>query len=388
MANPAITVRQRLTDVMNCTTRVCEMVDEHNLINVPVDSRIDISTITADDSDPKFVNVEVIRAGVSKVNNRRYNNNIVKEINDMIPGTQGFFGHPDPSKQGFEFREPQVIFVGSVVDHMPDGLDRSIAKAYIFKTSPLREWVPKSIAAGNPMTVSINGTGDVIRNGDIIDVIHMSELQSIDWANPGTEGMETSKAMSVVNEMQNKGGSQMGDQLDVKEVIKNATVTEFKAFNPTGYENIVKGVTVAELQELNPALIQSIKESAKITELSYNVGADKKSVKISELQALIDGYETTIKEMKDKADTAKITEYKNRKISEQVPENLREKISARVTGNTEAEVDKSLESEIAYVREMGGFDNLPAPRKPQGNDKNTDEDAMRSIFGAKPRDKK
>lgn len=355
----------------------------NSTINVPVDPRIDIGTITADDPDPKFVNVEVIRAGISKVNRRRYNNNIVKEINDMVPGIQGFFGHPDPSKYGFEFREPQTIFVGSMIDHMPDGLDRCIAKAYILKTSPLREWVPKSIAAGNPMTVSINGTGDIMRSGDISDVVHMGELQSIDWANPGTEGMETSKAMSVVKEMQeNEGGANMDAQLTVQEVMKNATVTEFKAFNPNGYEAILKGVTVAELQSLNPDLVKQIMETGKITELQYKVGTETKVVKITELQSLVDGYESKITEMQKQTELAKITEYKTRKITEQVPEKLREKIASRVTGSTEAEIDKSLEIEIAYVREMGGFDNLPAPR---GQQKLTDTDAdvMRSIFGVK-----
>ena len=193
-------IKNGMISIMVSDKRICEMVSEMSMINVPVDPRIDIDTITADDPDPKFVNVEVIRAGVSN-NNRRYNNNIVKEISQLIVGCQGFFGHPDPSKYGFEFREPQCIYVGSIIDEMPDGLNRCIAKAYLFKTSQLREWVPKSIAAGNPMTVSINGSADIMRGGDIIDVVHMTDLQSVDWANPGTEGLETSRAMSVVTEI-------------------------------------------------------------------------------------------------------------------------------------------------------------------------------------------
>lgn len=147
--------REMVSLHMTAKKRICEMAAISTL-NVPVDPRIDIDTITADDPDPKFVNVEVIRSGISG-NNRRYNNRIVDEISDLVPGVQGFFGHPDPSKRSFEFREPQCIYVGSMTETMADGLKRCIAKAYLFKTSPLREWVPKSIAAGNPMTVSING---------------------------------------------------------------------------------------------------------------------------------------------------------------------------------------------------------------------------------------
>lgn len=71
-------IKNGMISVMVSDKRICEMVSEMSMINVPVDPRIDIDTITADDPDPKFVNVEVIRAGVSN-NNRRYNNNIVKE---------------------------------------------------------------------------------------------------------------------------------------------------------------------------------------------------------------------------------------------------------------------------------------------------------------------
>lgn len=391
MAIPATQIiKQIITDTMNEKTRLCEMVGVATIgtssIDVPVNARIDIDKVIFDDPDPKFVNVEVIRAGISKGNNRRYNNNLVKEVNDMVPGVQGFFGHPDPSKFGFEFREPQSIFVGSMIDHMPDGLDRCIAKAYLFKTSPLREWVPKSIAVGNPMTVSINGTGDIMRNGDILDVIHMSDLQSIDWANPGTEGMETSKAMSVVTEMQNdnKGGNTMSEPLTVQEVMKNATVTEFKAFNPIGYEGILKGITVTELSALNPTLVNQIMESGKITELAYNVGSEKKTVKITELQSLVDGYETKITELNEKAETSKITEYKNAQLMKLVPENLREKIGGRVSGKTTADIDKSLETEIAYVREMGGFNNLPAPRTPASGSSSDDAElVMKNMFGVK-----
>lgn len=372
--------------VFNNDTRICEMSD-NQLINVPVDTRIDIGTITENDNDPKFVNVEVIRAGVSKVNKRRYNNNIVKEIGDMIAGTQGFFGHPDPSKYGFEFREPQCIYVGSIIEHMPDGIDRCIAKAYLFKSSPLREWVPKSIAAGNPMTVSINGMADVIRSGDILDVVHMNELQSIDWANPGTEGMETSQAMSVVREMKDEeGGSRkMADVvLNAQDIIKNATVTEFKAFNPNGYDAIVKGVTVTELRAINPRLVESIIEEAKVSEMQFTIDGKQETVKVSELQGKIDTYESKISQLEGDITSSKITEYKTRKMSEMVPDEFREKIGARVTGNTEAEIDASINAEISYVREMGGMTNVPVSVFTRGKDEPSDmKSQMRSLFHVK-----
>lgn len=371
----------QITEYMSNQSRICEMSTDNQLINVPVDPRIDIDTITADDADPKFVNVEILRSGISKGNRRRYNNNIVKEVSSMVAGCQGFFGHPDPSKYGFEFREPQCIFVGAVIDHMPDGIDRCIGKAYLFKTSPLREWIPKSIAAGNPMTVSINGTGDIMKNGDILDVIHMTDLQSIDWANPGTEGMETSKAMSVVREM-NKGGNIM-ENMNVQDIIKNATVTEFKAFNPTGYDAIIKGVTVAELQSMNPALVQAIQDSAKITEMSLVRDGKEGMVKLSDIQGIVTGYEEKITEMQSAKDKAELDAYKTQKITEMVDEKHRDAFMKRVTGNTQAEIDASITEQISFIREMGGVINAPKNSgvKELGSDDMKAQ--VRAMFGVK-----
>lgn len=377
-------IKNGMISIMVSDKRICEMVSEMSMINVPVDPRIDIDTITADDPDPKFVNVEVIRAGVSN-NNRRYNNNIVKEISQLIVGCQGFFGHPDPSKYGFEFREPQCIYVGSIIDEMPDGLNRCIAKAYLFKTSQLREWVPKSIAAGNPMTVSINGSADIMRGGDIIDVVHMTDLQSVDWANPGTEGLETSRAMSVVTEM-NEGGNKMAETINAQDIIKNVSVAELRAYNPGAYDTIIKGTTVQELQAINPALVQSIIESNRITEMEFTIGGKKENVKVSELQAKFDGYEATITELNNKFQKAELDAYKNQKIAEMVDEDHIEAFKKRVTGNTKAEIDASINSEIEFVREMGGMNNRPAPRKAPGED-NDIKDAVARMFGVKSENK-
>nr|DAW63861.1 MAG TPA: hypothetical protein [Caudoviricetes sp.] len=377
-------IKNGMISIMVSDKRICEMVSEMSMINVPVDPRIDIDTITADDPDPKFVNVEVIRAGVSN-NNRRYNNNIVKEISQLIVGCQGFFGHPDPSKYGFEFREPQCIYVGSIIDEMPDGLNRCIAKAYLFKTSQLREWVPKSIAAGNPMTVSINGSADIMRGGDIIDVVHMTDLQSVDWANPGTEGLETSRAMSVVTEM-NEGGNKMAETINAQDIIKNVSVAELRAYNPGAYDTIIKGATVQELQAINPALVQSIIESNRITEMEFTIGGKKENVKVSELQAKFDGYEATITELNNKFQKAELDAYKNQKIAEMVDEDHIEAFKKRVTGNTKAEIDASINSEIEFVREMGGMNNRPAPRKAPGGDSDI-KDAVARMFGVKSENK-
>lgn len=364
---------------MTFESRLLEMVTDSSL-NVKVDERIDISTITADDNDPMFVNVEVVRAGISG-NNRRYNNAVVREINALVPGAQGFLGHPDPSKYGFEFREPHCIYVGSTVDVLPDNTERCVAKCYVFKSSPLREWIPKSIAANNPMTVSINAIGDVIRNDELLDVIHISELQSIDWANPGTEGLYTSKAMSVVSEQKsNIGGN---DNMDLKEAIKGATVAELKAYNSEVVTNLLKSVTLAEMQAANPDLVKQIEQSAIVTEMNLTIDGEQKMVKLAEMQGIIDASAGKIAELNGKIAEMKIAEFKARKIAELVPEQYREKIAGRITGTTEDAITECINNEIAYIREMGGLDNVPGNRQ-QHNMSNDDlKSQVAQLFGHK-----
>lgn len=358
------------------------MVSDNTVINVPVHPSINIDVITADDPNPRFVNVEVIRGGTVSGNNRRYNNENVRQVNRMVPGVQGFLGHPDPSKYGFEFREPQCIFVGSALDTMEDGAVRCIAKCYLFKSSHLREWIPKSIAANNPMTVSINGRADIIRSGEYIDVVTVNELESIDWANPGTEGIGSSKAMSVVREMENLNNGGMED-MDVKEILKSATVTEFKAFNPDGYTNMVKSMTITELQSINPDIFNQIQESARISEMKLTVGGAEKSVKLTELQEIITDLEGQVAHEKSEAQKSKLTEFKSNKIIELIPEELREQVSKRVTGTTEDEITTSINNEMVYIREMKGLgENDPIGRTKQAAPPDL-RDSVARMFGSK-----
>lgn len=363
--------------------KVLEMVTDNPLINVPVSPNMNMDVITRDDPDPKFVNVEILRGNIVSGNGRRYSNNNVKELVGMIPGVQGFLGHPDPSKFGFEFREPQCIYVGAITEMLQDGTARAVGKAYLFKSSNLREWVPKSIAANNPMTVSINGSADIIRDGEYVDIVHFTELNSIDWANPGTEGVDTSKAMSVVNEMKNNNDNG-GNNMEPKEILSNATVTEFKAYNPTGYLGIIKGITVSELRDNNSDVVKAIEEGARTTEMKITVGGNDKIVKLTEMQGIIDGLEKNVNDLNTQINTSKVTEYKSKKINEMIPdEKIREMVSKRVTGNTEAEIDASINSEIAYVREMYGIGpNDPLSNQPNINRGGNDvRDAVAQLFG-------
>lgn len=365
--------------------RIIEMAsgDIKPSIDVPVDPRINIDVITSDDSDPMFVNVEVTRTGKISGNNRRFTVEAVNDVNAMTPGLQGFLGHPDPGKVGFEFRKPQCIYVGSMIDNMDDGNIRCVAKCYIFKSSDLREWIPKSIAAGNPMTVSVNGYGDIIVNSDgIMDVVRFNDLQSIDWANPGTEGMSTSKAMNIVSEMNNNTG---GNDMEKSDIIKDTNITEYKAFNPAGYTGLIQSISVTELREHNPSLVKSIEDAVKVTEMTLKVDGKDTTVKISEMQSVVDGLEKKVNDMITEQKKSKLEAFKKSKIEEMVPENLRDKISARISGETEEAITECINSEIAYIREMGGMQNLPNKNQ-QTHSADELKDSICKLFGVKKAD--
>lgn len=379
---------EKLFDVMRCEARILEIVSEATTLNVPVHPSIDIGTITGDDTNPMFVNVEILRGGTVSGNNRRYHNENAKQLVNLIPGVQGFLGHPDPSKYGFEFREPQCIYVGAMLDYMVDGAVRCIAKCYLFKSSELREWVPKSIAANNPMTVSINGQADVIYNGEYADVITINKLESIDWANPGTEGLETSQAMSVVREMENNLENG-GNHMEVKEVLKNASITEFKAYNPDGYAGILRSATLQEMQTHNPALVKQIEDNAKITEMALTIGGKQENIKLTELQAKFTEMETKLAAAENEVKQAKLTEFKTAKIAEMIPEGLREQVSKRVSGDSEQAITDSINAEIGYIREMCGLgpnDPIGTNVRSAGSNNGGGEDIKEmvgNIFGAK-----
>lgn len=179
-------------------------------------------------------------------------------------------------------------------------------------------------------------------------------------------------------------------EMEVKDVLKNATVTEFKAFNPDGYANMVKSIGLTELQAHNPALVKAIEDGAKITEMALKVGGEAKTIKLTELQGVIDGLEGQLATLTAEAKSAKLTEYKTTKIAEMIPEALREQVSKRVTGDTEEAILASINAEIAYIREMKGLganDPIGVNARDGGGTPDL-KDQVASLFGvSKKQDK-
>lgn len=143
--------------------------------------------------------------------------------------------------------------------------------------------------------------------------------------------------------------------MEIKDVLKNASITEFKAYNPDGYAGILRSATLQEMQANNPSLVKQIEDSVRVTEMTLTIGGKQETVKLTELQARITEMETKMAAAENEVKQAKLTEYKQTKIAEMIPEELREQVSKRVTGDTEDAIVASINAEIGYIREMRGL---------------------------------
>lgn len=354
-------------------------------LNVEVDPSINIEEVTKDDDDPMFVNVEIIRNGISDGNNREYTADVVMDLVSAVPGTLGYLGHPDPSKTSFEFRDPQCIYVGAktVQNEFGDTV-RLIGKCYIFKNSPLREWIPKSIACNNPLTVSIHGKGDVSvdRTNGTVHVHRITKLECIDWANPGTQGMPRSKALSVVSELQG------GNEMERNQIIQSVTLAEMQEHNEAvikeAVNTVVANMTLSELQAINPALVTEVEQKATISEMKLSIDGQETMIPLADVQNVVNTKETKISELQGEIEAMKIESIKTALISEMVEEPYREKVAARVSGTTEEAIKASIESEIQYISEIAGtsvHDN--PPRGAQARQVNDIEQSVMALFAGR-----
>jgi len=378
----------RISEQLGITGSVIGIEDEQS-INIPIDERLDIDQIVVDgDTKPVFVIVETVRSDTASRNGRLFTERSVMDIHNQTPGTMGYLGHPDPSRVGFEFRDPQSIFVGSILE-TEGGILRAISKAYIFPESPLRQWVPASIAAGNPIGVSVFGDGqgrpDPISGNVIIERMH--NLESIDWTNPGTQGMLNSESLNVVNEMDQNGQNNQGGSKDMEVGVKLDTITiaELKQANPTIVDNIIANISIAELQQHNPKVVEKIQDEVKVSEISLTLNGEEKKVSLKDVQSHIDARDIVIKEMTNDKIATEMAGLVETKITELVEEDYRDAVKNRVTKNNyadEASLVAAINEEVTFIAELAG--NMgPDFKKPKGNPqrKNTGDDASAIANG-------
>ena len=364
-----------MLDYLDNSSRIFEInSNEESPYYVPTDPRINVQELTADDENPMFVTMEIIRNGMSR-NKRNYPVSVVQELKDKVVGTFQYLGHSDPKKSGFEYRNPEGILVGSSLLTEADGTVRLLGKSYIFKNSSLREHLPKAFACGNPLTVSIQGKAKCFENLDkTIEVASIEELESVDFCNAGTQGMMNSTTLALTTEMLERSLEDMEEKIleQVEEPIEEKIEEQVAEPVEEKIEEIIEEPVDNKVTEMTSQISEM---ETKISEMETTIS--EKDARISEL-------EKEIQEMKDAQLKAELDAYKADKIAEQVDEAHREVFESKINGTSKEEIDSQISELVDFCKNMGVlFDN--APVKPQQRKIETDNvrEQVVALFSGK-----
>lgn len=191
-------------------------------IDIPVSDKIDIKKLTDGDPDPMFVTVKALKKGLSG-NGFYYSMEILQKIRDQLP-IYAYKGHlKDETELGFRFREPINPWLAGEIKN-----DWLYVKGYI---PPEEDNFRKKIALSlkvKPLTVSIHGFLNAMPKGEFKKYVTDYQLLSIDWANPGTEGIPGAQVVAIGSEQKQS----KEDTMDRAEIIAGLTLDEIKKERP------------------------------------------------------------------------------------------------------------------------------------------------------------
>jgi hypothetical protein len=240
---------------------------------VPVNAEL-LQRVSEDDTAPVFVTIEVLNEGTSR-NKRRWTKehlqNVCEQINRKHP--DGYRGHISIQERSTKAPEAETIWLGAVVKEV-DGKARLIAKGYVLPyATKLRQYLKSAKAAGKNVAVSVYGTaaqaakdaaGYILPNG--------FNLESIDWARPGSEGVVNSGLFQVTAEMTDGSTKHKEDIVDREQTIKSAKKSELEELNPTVISEITDEATQGKEAELQTVV-------AEMDEVTNALGLDDDSDK-------------------------------------------------------------------------------------------------------------
>lgn len=218
------------------------------------------------DTDPMFVTIEVLNEGVSR-NNRRYTKELIASVAEQInrKRVDGYRGHLTEEERSHKAPDAETIWLGATVKEV-GGKVRLFAKGYVLPyAANLRSYLRSAKAAGKNVAVSIYGKA--IGAKDAAGVMTMSQfnLESVDWARPGSEGVQNMGMFSVTAEMSDDSNNPLkGDDVNREEAIKSAKVSELRELNPEVVQEIAQEATTAKEAELSTVVSEmtSLKEIA------------------------------------------------------------------------------------------------------------------------------
>lgn len=178
---------------------------ENLKIDVPFADGVDVAKLTKGDKSPLFVTVEAVNDTVSK-GKRRYTPEVIQEIASQINENKpdGYDGHLKDEDRPYARPKSQTIWLGAVVKEV-DGKLRLFVKGYVFPyAKELRQYLKAAKATGKKVAVSIYGQAQHVWN-KVLGAYDLTnfQLESIDWARSGAEGVPALGYLGVASEMVN-----------------------------------------------------------------------------------------------------------------------------------------------------------------------------------------
>lgn len=157
-----------------------------------------------------FVEVLIIHEGSSRKSDGsesiHYSRTTVREMAQLVPGTNAYLGHPDPSKREFEYRTPQAQYISArteLIDVEGEQVLALYGRAFISK-APSSEDLRIHLREGLAGPVSINGQALFMRANGVRTnkTVGMHSLESVDFVNPRTQGVKAAGVVGIVTEIQ------------------------------------------------------------------------------------------------------------------------------------------------------------------------------------------
>jgi hypothetical protein len=230
--------------------QVSEMVESD--IKIPFANGVDIKKLVEEDKNPLFVVVEALSPQISQ-NNREWEEkhlfSIAEQINSKKP--DGYSGHLREEDRSTKTPLSQTLWLGAIVKAI-EGKKRLFVKGYILPYAEhLRKYLKTAKAASKKVGVSIYGTAkevwDSTKNAYRVSDFN---LESIDWARPGAEGVTGTGYLKLTSEMKN---------MDKLEIIKGLTLEEIKGQRKDLVDKVVSEMS-SKIKEEGKKEIDNLKK--------------------------------------------------------------------------------------------------------------------------------
>ncbi len=256
---------------------------------VPIDKEV-IKRISEGDDNPLFITMQILSEGVSK-NRRNYTPELVQQVADSINEKRpnGYQGHLTSEERKTKAPDPLVMWLGAVTKE-ENGKKVVYARGYVMPDEKkFRTYLRKAKALGKNVAMSIQGTAEkAVYNAKAAAYdLQGFVLDSVDFAREGSEGVPNNGTLILASEMFDEDKSNKGENaVDKIDVLKNATVSEMREYNPSlvseleasatneqlvsemaGIKELVgdePAVTIAEMQTKNRTLEAKVEVNAKV----------------------------------------------------------------------------------------------------------------------------